>query len=76
MTFKGTAMSKNCNLWCANDGLITGEHSATVLHLLDDAIHALEMFPYESANSLVFGNSLKFVVQKDIAGCRAFNREW
>jgi hypothetical protein len=74
MTFKGTAMSENHNLQDANDGLITGECSATVLHLLDDVIHALEMLPYESANSLVFGNSLEFIVWKDIAGCGAFNQ--
>jgi hypothetical protein len=66
MTFEGTAMSENHNLWHANDGLITGEHSAAVLHPLDNVIHALEMLPYESANFWVFGNSLKFVVWKDI----------
>jgi hypothetical protein len=67
-------MSENCNLQHANDGLITGERSATVLHPLDNAIHALEIFPYESVNSLVFGNGLEFIVWKDIAGCGAFNQ--
>ena len=61
------------NLRRADDGLITGERSATVLHALDDAIHTLEMFPYKSPNSQVFGNSLAFAVRKDIACRGAFN---
>src|SRR6266446_4673459 len=67
-------MSEYHNLRRADDGLITGERSATVLHALNDAIHTLEMFPYKSLNSQVFGNSLAFAVRKDISCRRAFNR--
>src|SRR6267378_6277587 len=67
-------MSEYHNLWHADDGFITRERSATVFHALNDAIHTLEMFPYKSLNSQVFGNSLTFVVRKDIACRGAFNR--
>src|SRR6267378_5498113 len=67
-------MSEYHNLRCADDGLITGERSATVFHALYDAIHTLEMFPYKSPNFQVFGNSLAFAVRKDILCRGAFNR--
>src|SRR6266702_1167285 len=67
-------MSEYHNLRRADNGLITGERSATVLHALNDTIHTLEMFPYKSPNSQVFGNSLAFTVRKDIACRGAFNR--
>src|SRR6266566_3947500 len=67
-------MSKYHNLRRTDDGLITGEHSTTVFHALNNAIHTLEMFPYKSLNSQVFRNSLAFVIRKDIACRGAFNR--
>ena len=73
MTFEGAAMSENSNLQHANDRLITGECSAAVLHSLDDAIHVLKVFPYESVNSRIFRNSLELAIRKDVAGCGAFN---
>ena len=47
LTFVGTVMANNNDLRCAKHHLVTGESTATMLHLLDDLICALKVFPNE-----------------------------
>ena len=52
---------------------MSGEHTATILHVLYNAVQSLEMFPDEPMNSWVFGNCFIQTVVQDVSRGRTVN---
>ena len=52
---------------------MSGEHTATILHVLYNVVQSLEMFPDKPTNTWVFGNCFIQTVVQDVSRGRTVN---
>src|ERR1700677_2861342 len=74
MSFMSTTVSKNDDFGNAEEEFRTRKSSATILHMLHNAIHVFEVFPDKLMYSRVFGNGFECSVMLYVAQFRSFDR--